>query len=438
METYFRELSEQVFTRLTGDEVLLLNYMGEDSDFSRFNHNRIRQAGHVRQQSLQLDLIARQRQCHAEFNLSGDMDADQAQAFHMVCMLREQLTLLPEDPYIHYATDPFNSSHISQNRLPDVGDAVASIIDAAGDLDLVGIWASGAMSQGFANSLGQFNWHTDYNFNFDWSIYHQGDKAVKQNYAGFEWNPEFLHQKLAFARQTLPLLGKEAHSIKPGKYPVFLAPAALHEILELLNWGGFGLKSHRTAQTPLIKMIKEGAKLNPQVHMTENHRGGLAPDFTSEGFALPDAVSLIEGGVYQQCLASQRSAREYDTVVNCDVEQTRSMEVRGGDLHQDKILSELNTGVYVSNLWYCNYSDRNNCRMTGMTRFACLWVENGVPVAPLNVMRFDESVLDMLGAKLVGLTTEREHIFDASTYHHRSNTSWQLPGALVKDFTFTL
>jgi predicted Zn-dependent protease len=40
-------------------------------------------------------------------------------------------------------------------------------------------------------------------------------------------------------------------------------------------------------------------------------------------------------------------------------------------------LKTLGTGVYISDLHYLNYSDRQACRMTGMTRFACLWVEDG-------------------------------------------------------------
>ena len=109
-----------------------------------------------------------------------------------------------------------------------------------------------------------------------------------------------------------------------------------------------------------------------------------------------------------------------------------------GDLQQDRILSELDTGIYISNLWYSNYSDRNNCRITGMTRFACLWVESGIPVAPLNVMRFDESIYHIFGDKLIALTAEHEHIFNTSSYHNRSQASSRLPGALVDDFRLTL
>ena len=98
----------------------------------------------------------------------------------------------------------------------------------------------------------------------------------------------------------------------------------------------------------------------------------------------------------------------------------------------------LGSGIYVGNLWYSNFSDRTACRTTGMTRFATFWVENGEIVAPLEVMRFDETLYRMLGANLVGLTRERETILDPGTYYERSTDSARLPGALIDDFTFTL
>jgi predicted Zn-dependent protease len=92
----------------------------------------------------------------------------------------------------------------------------------------------------------------------------------------------------------------------------------------------------------------------------------------------------------------------------------------------------------VSNLWYLNYSDRNNGRLTGLTRFASMWVENGEIVAPLNVMRFDDGIYSMLGSALESLTAERDMILDTSTYGRRSVDSMRLPGALVSEFKLTL
>lgn len=439
MQDYFRELSEKIFTLLKpADEMLLLSFEGEQSDFVRLNRNQIRQAGNVAQQQLSLTLIAGQRQATAAFDLSVELNADLALAKQTLSQLREQLPFLPNDPYLHFATEIHNTHHVAKNSLPLANDALQDVIAAAHDLDLVGIWAGGEISRGFANSLGQFNWHVNYNFNFDWSIYSKEDKAVKQNYAGFKWNAEQLRQEIEYARQTLPLLATPARSISPGQYRVYISPSAMQELTGLLNWGGFGLKSHRTAQTPLLKMIEEGKTLNPNVRFVENHQAGLTPAFTDTGFIKPEQVTLIDNGRYLDCLANARSAKEFGLAVNCDTERPQSLEIAGGDLQQDRILSELDTGIYISNLWYCNYSDRNNCRITGMTRFACLWVESGIPVVPLNVMRFDESIYHIFGDKLIALTAEQEHIFNTSTYDNRSLASSRLPGALVDDFRLTL
>ena len=65
-------------------------------------------------------------------------------------------------------------------------------------------------------------------------------------------------------------------------------------------------------------------------------------------------------------------------------------------------------------------------------------MEHGVIQAPVNVMRFDDTVYHLLGDGLRGLTREREFLFDAGSYQQRSTRSHHLPGALVDDMTFTL
>jgi predicted Zn-dependent protease len=121
-----------------------------------------------------------------------------------------------------------------------------------------------------------------------------------------------------------------------------------------------------------------------------------------------------------------------------NAEAPESIDMAAGGMARDDVLQRLDTGVYINNVWYLNYSDRPACRMTGMTRFASFWVEGGIIQAPLSVMRFDESIYRMFGDHLLGLTAERDFILDPSTYHQRSTDSSRLPGALVEDFNFTL
>ena len=50
----FDTLADALLAEARGGEVLLLGYYAEDSDFARFNHARLRQAGHVAQRELRL------------------------------------------------------------------------------------------------------------------------------------------------------------------------------------------------------------------------------------------------------------------------------------------------------------------------------------------------------------------------------------------------
>jgi predicted Zn-dependent protease len=441
MQEYFYQLADYFTSLLQEDEVYTCTFSAEDSDFVRFNRSAVRQAGTVAQRSLSLDLINGARHVSGTVTLSGDLALDRDRVASLLTGLREKLPYLPEDPHLLYATDVHSSEHHGKNRLPeDSAAVVAAIVEAGRGRDLVGIYAAGGIYNGFANSFGQRNWFSSYSYNFDWSFYLQGDKAVKNSYAGFVWDPAEFTRKVDSAVEQLAVLAQPPRTIEPGRYRVYLAPTALSEIVDLLRWGGFGLRDHRTKQTTLLKMVEGGARLHPTVHLVENTRDGVASNFQESGFIKPDQVTLIGGGAFRDCLVSPRSAKEYGVPTNGadDDEMPESLEVAAGEIPTHEVLHRLDTGVYVNNLWYLNYSDRTACRITGMTRFATFWVENGLIQALLNVMRFDETLYRMLGENLLGLTVERDFILDSSTYGARSTNSNRVPGALVKDFIFTL
>jgi predicted Zn-dependent protease len=441
MQEYCYRLADHLTSLLQGEERYTCTFDAEDSDFVRFNRSALRQAGTVVQRSVSVNLISGQRHTHGSVSLSGDWDEDSSHVTTLLGNLRAQLPYLPEDPHLLYATDVRSSEHHGENRLPeDTGAIVASILEAGRGKDLVGIYAAGGIHNGFANSFGQRNWFSSYSYNFDWSFYHQGDKAVKCGYAGFVWNPAEFSHKVETAAEQLTVLAQPSRTIEPGRYRVYLAPAALADIVGLLGWSGFGLKDHRTKQTVLLKMVEEGARLHPMVTLQENTVDGVAANFQEAGFIKPDRVTLMENGAFRDCLVSPRSAKEYGVPTNgaSGGEMPEALDMAGGRLADHDVLRALDTGVYINNVWYLNYSDRTACRITGMTRFATFWVEHGVIQAPLNVMRFDETLYRMLGDKLAALTSERELILDSGTYGGRSTASSRIPGAIVEDFTFTL
>jgi predicted Zn-dependent protease len=365
---------------------------------------------------------------------------DRARLADLVTKLRETRACVPEDPYLLYATEARSTERHQDYELPERDAVVDEVRRVGKGRDLVGIYAAGATHTGFANSFGQRNWYTSHSYNLDWSFFHSADRAVKAAYVGFTWRPDEFSGIVDRVAAQLDVLGRPARTIDRGRYRVYLAPTALYEIISLLGWGGFGLRAHRSKTTPLLRMVEQEAALHSSVRIVENTRDGFAPDFQEAGFLRPDEVTLVGNGLYRDCLVSPRSSLEYGVPTNgaSAGEAPLSVDVAAGDLPTSRVLRELGTGVYIGNLWYLNFSDRGACRTTGMTRFATFWVEGGEIRAPLDVMRFDETLYRMLGENLIGLTAERETILDSGTYGRRSTDSARLPGALIDDFTFTL
>jgi len=434
----FFQRVEALSSRLVSGEFLACWFCGEDSNFVRINQSRIRQSGHVRQLEITLNLIDGNRHASMESTLTEDLDHDIQQLENSLQYLRKQIEALEPDPYLNFNFDPQDSETITEDPVARSPDVIADIISAADGMDLVGFYADGTMFRGFANSLGQKNWYSKANFNFDWSCYLEGDKAVKSRYAGFQWNSDILNGKLAQIRVESQQLSKPTRKLSPGRYRAFLAPSALAEIVGLLSWNSFGLKSHRTKQSPLIKLSQNSVRLDPRIYVREDNINGIAPNFTQNGFIKPDQVTLIERGQHCGYLINARSAKEFKEIPNANSESPQSLAMTSGTLQSQSILEDLDTGIYINNLWYSNYSDKNACRITGMTRYACFWVEHGEIQAPIEVMRFDQSLYQMLGDNLLDLTKEQELIFDTDTYKRRSVNGMTLPGLLIKDFTLTL
>ena len=412
---------------------------GEATDFARLNRGKVRQAGSVAQNEFSIRLVRGSRHAEHTLSMTGNAAEDGAAISSAVRGLREVLVDLADDPHLLLA-DRVASTRVERaGSLPAAESVVEEILASAHGLDLVGLYAAGPVWRGFANSEGQRNWHEAATFNLQWSLYDRTDKAVKSAYAGFAWDRVEFEARMARARERLALVARPAKALAPGRYRAFLAPTAVEEIAALLGWGGFSARALETRQSPLSRM-RAGERLDPRVAIDEDIDGGVAPAFQAEGFTRPGRVPLVRDGALVGALTSPRTAREFAldaNGANAD-ESPESLAVAGGDLAQQDALAALDEGLWIGNLWYTNYSDRPACRITGMTRFATFWVERGRIEAPVDVLRFDDTIYRMLGTNLEALTRETELLLSADSYRSRRLASARVPGALVRELSFTL
>ena len=77
-------------------------------------------------------------------------------------------------------------------------------------------------------------------------------------------------------------------------------------------------------------------------------------------------------------------------------------------------------------------------RITGMTRYACFWVENGQIISPIENMRFDDTIYNIFGQKLEDSTDKLHLVPNTGTYDGRNFGGNYCSGILLNKFELTL
>jgi predicted Zn-dependent protease len=439
LEAQFNQLSDLLIAKLASDEHLSLELSGEQSQFIRFNRARVRQVGTVADANLTLRLICQDRTAYASLPFTGELEADLTQGLTQLAFLRQEVRQLPVDPYIVLPENKGSSREVYTGELLPAEQAVGVILAAVTDLDFTGIYAAGTQVRANSNSAGQRHWFATESFFLDYSLIAPSEKAVKATLAGRQWQPEQYQTQIQQAKAQLARLDQPVHQVKPGQYRTYFAPAATAELMTMLSWGAISEASLRQGGSALAK-LREGELLSPLFNLRESFSQGSTPRFNELGEVAPIELPLITAGELTHTLVSSRTAKEYGLVSNgaSAWEGQRAAELLPGKLAASDILQQLDTGLYLSNLHYLNWSDLTGGRVTGMTRYACFWVEQGEIVAPIQDLRFDDSLYRFWGSQLLALTDFQEMIPEIGTYDQRALGGMLAPGMLVQDFTFTL
>jgi len=446
----FDALADALETQARPGELLAATLDAEGSEFLRLSGARIRQAGRVERAVAHLRVVDGGRQAFHTLTLPGlhaGPDAVSRAVREALEGLRLAVADSEPDPLLDINRDAVVGDDSGPDAPFDREGFVDTVAAAAGDADLVGFCAAGPVARGFCSSAGSRQWYQRTSVVFDWSIHLPVDdaaggarKAVKAAWSGPRLDVAVLAAAIERSRADAAVMARPVRRLEPGERRVLLAPRAFGDLLELLAWGGFSARAHRAGQSPLARLQRGEASLSPQVSMAEDLDAGFAPGFQADGYPRPRRVPLIEDGRFSQWLASPRTAREFGVPSNAAAsgESPDSLRVARGTLADADALARLGTGLSVANLWYLNFSDRPACRVTGMTRFACLWVEDGEPVAPVEAMRFDDSVYRMLGDALEALGDTPHAMPATDTYGSRATGGIEAPSALLGALRFTL
>ena len=440
MEQLFNQLSETLLNNLQNGEDLKLTIGGENSQFVRLSRSKVRQSGLVDDASLSIVLIKDERTCSGSFTLTGNISTDEATAMEELNRLRDEVGTLPKDPFVVMPEDTGSSREEHNGSLLNEEETVSALSPAMQGVDLAGIWASGRIFTGNANSAGQKHWFATDTFSLDYSLITPDERMVKGTFAGSHWDQSEYENNMAKSIAKLRMMEKPGKKIKPGVYRTYIAPAGVADIVGMFSWGGVGEASIQQGDSSLCKMRQNNVKMSPCFTLSEDFTSGIVPRFNSNGELAPEKLDLILAGSLQNTLVSSRTAKEYGVQSNFagEGESLRSPVLSPGDLNEDEVVQKIDNGIYLSNLHYLNWSDRPGGRITGMTRYACFWVENGEVIAPIENMRFDDSIYNFFGENLEAVT-DKAHLHPAvETYDGREMGGVSCPGILLKSFELTL
>ena len=440
MNDYFNKLNKYLFSLLGRHEILKTSMWGENSQFIRLNNSKIRQTGIVNDLSYNLSLISNEKQASTSLTIRGIFNHDKETLSMIISNLRDEILQVPKDPFIVYPNSNNSTKEIYKGSLPSFEKSAELLLPIMQGVDLTGIWASGLIYSGVANSIGQSHWFETETFSLDYSLITKDKKMVKDCFAGTHWDQKKYEDYITSSKNKLDLMKKKSIKIKPGKYKTYISPAGVSDIIDMFSWGGLSEQSLQQKDSAFLKMRDEKIKLSPCFSLKEDFSNGMVPRFNSEGEVAPESLFLINNGALKNTLVSSRTEKEYGVPTNFASrgESLRSPYMNTGDLEENQILSKINQGVYLSNLHYLNWSDRLGGRITGMTRYACFYVEDGKIVAPIENMRFDDTIYNIFGKELNSVTNFNQLIPDIGTYDGRNFGGNYCSGILLNKFELTL
>lgn len=437
---YFNQFKPLAFSKLMKEELLSISLHAEETLFARINAGKIRQVSKVNQGEIYISYFLGNKNIQTSMTLFGKINDDLVHFEKQLENCRKLVNGLPDDPFIVFPQNLGTSSFESLPELPTDEDIIGYALDNLGNCDLAGVITKGDLVRANANSLGQTHWFKTRSFYVDYSIYNHKQNAVKSVYAGNSWNQGDFQINLKNSIDKLKLMDQETKKIERGEYKVYLEPSAVNEIIGMLNWEGLSTGAHKKGKGSFKDFYEGKKKLSPQFTLIEDFNLGLCHRFNEKGELADLVMPIIEKGEYKNFFTCTRTAKEFNIPTNNanGSESMRSPRIETGKLKREEILKNIGTGLYISNLHYLNWSDRESARITGMTRYACFWVENGKIMAPIKDLRFDDSLYHLLGDGLVDITDFTEIIPATGSYGERDVGGSKVPGMLIKNFKFTL
>lgn len=327
-------------------------------------------------------------------------------------------------------------------------EAIKTIIDTALDYNKQVKWSAGSISNqtltfAIANSLG-VNAETKATRATVEVNTRAGDDDVEGSgyAASFEMDvKKFDYESLAKSAAKDAVNSINPKTIPIGEYEAIFTPDSVSTFTRFIGMLGVSARAYQEGYSFLtdkigtqvfdekLTIIDDGRSIN-----TYN-----AVPFDGEGS--PKAkISLVKNGIPENLVYDNYTARKDDTESTGHsmpkfalgffyrgVPMPVNMIVSTGDSKVEEMIEDTKKGVYLTRLHYVNPIRRDKAVVSGLTRDACWYIENGEIKHAIKVMRFTDAIPNVLG--------RIDSLGDKSTVKKTSSVT--TPFIKVPSFRFT-
>ncbi len=206
-------------------------------------------------------------------------------------------------------------------------------------------------------------------------------------------------------------------SVGPGDYEVLLEPAAVAELLEWMNYIGFGAKPFREKTSFMAGKI--GRKIvSPLITLSDDayDSGAMAFPFDMEGVPKKKVVlidkGVAKGVVYDSFYAlkdrTRTTGHAFPPDETADGPLPLNIVMAAGKTPREKMIEKVKRGILVTRFHYINgFIDTPKAVLTGMTRDGAFLIENGEIACGIKNLRFTDSMTRAFGTT-VTVSRERD------------------------------
>lgn len=194
-----------------------------------------------------------------------------------------------------------------------------------------------------------------------------------------------------------------SQTLPTGDYTIILEPYAVADLLEQLAACGLGALAVQEGRSWMNGRLGKTI-FSPQLSIWDDgyDLAGEPEPFDCEGVA-KQRVDLIKAGqpiapVYDTHTAAREPGRHSTGHAqpideDWDGPAPANMVLAPGNTRLEDLIASTQRGVYVTRFWYVNALAERNCLLTGTTRDGTFLIENGELAAPVQNLRFTQSLL---------------------------------------------